>query len=126
MITSFEFHITALATATDCRWPPDSDATGWRIDFTVVTRHRIFVEQPRAQPFAAQEHVLDDVEVVGEREVLVHGLDAELRCVARIVDVDRPAFPVDLPMVGLIDAGDALRQHGLAGAVVAAQRGDLA
>ena len=38
MITNFEFHITALATATDWRCPPESDATGWRIDFTVVTR----------------------------------------------------------------------------------------
>src|ERR1700730_11451461 len=37
MITSLEFHITARATATDWRWPPDSDATGWRIDRTVVT-----------------------------------------------------------------------------------------
>ncbi len=37
MITSFAFAITALATATDCRWPPDSDATGWRIDLIVLT-----------------------------------------------------------------------------------------
>ena len=31
-ITSFEFHITARATATDWRWPPESEATGCRID----------------------------------------------------------------------------------------------
>jgi len=72
MITSFEFHITALATATDWRWPPESDATGWRTDLTVVTRrlaqrfaggplHAVFVEQPVADPLAAQEHVLHDV-----------------------------------------------------------------
>src|SRR5439155_1401231 len=36
--TSLEFHITAFATATDCRWPPESEPTGWRIDRTVVTR----------------------------------------------------------------------------------------
>ena len=36
-ITSFEFHITARATATDCRWPPESVATGWRIERIVVT-----------------------------------------------------------------------------------------
>ena len=36
-ITSLEFHITARATATDCRWPPESVATGWRIDLIVVT-----------------------------------------------------------------------------------------
>ena len=32
---------------------------------------------------AAQEHVLDDVEVVAEREILVHDLDAEPRGVLR-------------------------------------------
>jgi hypothetical protein len=37
MITSFAFASTAFATATDWRWPPESDATGWRIERTVVT-----------------------------------------------------------------------------------------
>ena len=37
MITSFVFQSTALAIATDWRWPPESDATGWRIERTVVT-----------------------------------------------------------------------------------------
>ena len=32
MITSLAFASTALATATDCRWPPDSEATGCRIE----------------------------------------------------------------------------------------------
>ena len=36
-ITSLEFHCTAFATATDCRWPPESVATGWRIELIVVT-----------------------------------------------------------------------------------------
>ena len=36
-MTSFEFHWTAFATATDCRWPPESVATGWRTDRIVVT-----------------------------------------------------------------------------------------
>src|SRR5581483_5046814 len=40
-ITSFEFHITALATATDWRCPPESVATVCRIDPIVVTR-RLF------------------------------------------------------------------------------------
>ena len=58
-ITSCEFHITALATATAWRWPPESDATGWRIERTVVTRrlgerlgrgalHAVLVEQAAA------------------------------------------------------------------------------
>ena len=37
MITSLASSITALATATACRWPPDSEPTGWRIERTVVT-----------------------------------------------------------------------------------------
>ena len=37
MITSLADCMTALATATDWRWPPDSDATGWRMERTVVT-----------------------------------------------------------------------------------------
>ena len=38
MTTSFALSITALATATACRCPPDSEPTGWRILRTVVTR----------------------------------------------------------------------------------------
>ena len=43
-ITSFEFHCTAFATATDCRWPPESVATGCRIDPIVVTASDFSVE----------------------------------------------------------------------------------
>ncbi len=32
MITSLASRITARATATDWRWPPDSDPTAWRTD----------------------------------------------------------------------------------------------
>ena len=41
--TTFEFHITALATATDWRWPPESEATGCRIERTEVTRRLLRV-----------------------------------------------------------------------------------
>src|SRR5437870_2321999 len=37
MTTSFEFQRTALAMATDWRWPPERDATGWRMERTVGT-----------------------------------------------------------------------------------------
>src|SRR6202020_3317028 len=37
MMTSLACDITAFATATDWRWPPDSEATGWRMERTVVT-----------------------------------------------------------------------------------------
>src|SRR5437899_10033401 len=36
-MTRREFHCTAFATATDWRWPPESEATGWRIERIVVT-----------------------------------------------------------------------------------------
>ena len=44
--------------------------------------------KPAASPLPAQEHVGDDVEVVGQREVLVHDLDAEPGRVAGAVDVN--------------------------------------
>src|SRR5215471_4953583 len=34
--------------------------------------HRVLVEQAAAQSFPAEEHVLDDVQVVGQRQILVH------------------------------------------------------
>src|SRR6201996_6802595 len=37
MITSWAFCMTALATATAWRWPPDSEPTGWRSERTVTT-----------------------------------------------------------------------------------------
>src|SRR5437879_13786842 len=40
--------------------------------------------------------------------------------------MDWISFPEDLSVVGLVDPGDALCEHGLPGAVVAAQRGHLA
>ena len=43
MITSFASSITALATATAWRWPPDSEPTGWRMLRTVVTRRSLSV-----------------------------------------------------------------------------------
>ena len=53
--------------------------------------HVGLVEQPGVAPLAAEEHVLDDVQVVAEREVLVDDLDAELAGVGRAVDRHRLA-----------------------------------
>ena len=97
-MTSLEFHCTALATATDCRWPPESEATGCRIERIVVTASdaerlgrallhaRLFQATEPVALLAAEVHVLDDVEVVAEREVLVDDLDPELGRVLRAVD----------------------------------------
>ena len=88
-ITSREFHITARATATDWRWPPERLATFWRIERIVVTDEalhrlgRLRLHLGLLQPaddvvrLAAEVHVLDDVEVVAEREILVDDLDPE-------------------------------------------------
>src|SRR5256885_1000186 len=87
--------------------------------------HAVLIEQSVAQALASQEHVLDDVEVVSQRQVLIDGLDAQARGVARVVDVDRMALPGDLAVVYLVDARDALGEHRLTGAVVSAQCGHL-
>ena len=110
-ITSCEFHITALATATDWRCPPESPATVWRTLRIVVTDrlaqrlaraslHLGLVERAqRLELLAAEEHVLDDVEVVRQREVLVDDLDAEVGGVARAVDAHLLAVVDDLAAV---------------------------
>ena len=110
-ITRREFHITARATATDCRWPPESVATGWRIEpnrrhreaFHRLGRlglhHGLLEPLEHVVGLAAEVHVLDDVEVVAEREILVDDLDPELRRVLRPVDVDHVAVEDDLAAV---------------------------
>ena len=136
-ITSLEFHWTALATATDCRWPPESVATGWRIDEIVVTASDFSVSAVffsiagssricQRLSLAAEVHVLDDVEVVAEREILVDDLDPEPRGVLRPVDVHLLALEQDLAAVGGMRAGDALDERRLARAVVADERHHLA
>jgi hypothetical protein len=75
---------------------------------------------------AAQEHVLRDVEVVGQGEVLVDELDAERRRIPRVVQRDRVALEAELAAVDGVDTRDALDEGRLARAVVADQRGHLA
>ena len=73
-ITSFAWRITARATATACRWPPDSDPTGWRTERTVTTDrsasvslglvlHRDLVQLKVLELLSAEEHILHDVEM---------------------------------------------------------------
>jgi hypothetical protein len=70
-------------------------------------------------------HVLDDVEVVAESEILVHNLDPELGRIFRAVDRHRRALEEDLAVVDRVDPGDALDQRRLPGAVVTDERHDL-
>src|SRR5581483_3724134 len=74
----------------------------------------------------AQVHVLDDVEVVREREILVDDLDPELRGLLRAVHGHRLAVEEELALVHRVDAGDALDERRLAGAVVADEGHHLA
>jgi hypothetical protein len=86
--------------------------------------HGVLVEQAVTDLLAAEEHVLDDVQVVGQREVLVDGLDPEFRGIVCVADADRAALPEDVSLVGLVCTRDALDQHRLARAVVTTERGD--
>ena len=69
---------------------------------------------------------MDHVEVVAECEVLVDDLDAERAGVLGAVQVHHVALEPDLAGVEGVDAGDALDQGALAGAVVTDEGGDLA
>ena len=79
----------------------------------------------RLELLAPEEHVLDDVEVVRQREVLVDDLDAEVgrRAVGPWMLTGLPVEE-DLAAVDAVDARHALDQRGLAGAVVADERHD--
>ena len=76
--------------------------------------------------FAAEEHVRDDVEVVGEGEILVDDLDAEVGGVARTVDVDLRPLEDCGAFVERKDADDAFDERRLARPVVTDERHDLA
>jgi len=124
--TTLEFHITGLlATATDWRCPPESEATGWRMERTVVTRRLLSVSAApapwnprRATPGGAapsQEHVLDDSRGCRQSEILIDGLDARLARVAGGADVHRASPRRRSPVVDLVDARRCKRvEHRLA------------
>jgi hypothetical protein len=82
--------------------------------------HVVLVEEEAANTLATEKHVLNDVEVVGQGQILVDGLDSQRRRVPWAADVDRPSLPEHLAFIRLMDAGDAFGQDRLAGAVVAA------
>jgi hypothetical protein len=86
--------------------------------------HRLLVEQEVPGLLPPEEHVLHDVEVVGEGEVLVHGLDAELGRVAGGVEALRLPLPEDLAGIRGVDARDDANHHRLSRPVVTDERGD--
>src|SRR5215469_14508825 len=88
--------------------------------------HRVLVEQAAPQTLPAKEHVLDDVQVVGQRQILVHGLDPKCGGVPGAPDVYRLPLEVHLTMVRLMHSRNAAGEHRLPGTVVTAQTGHLA
>src|SRR3712207_3264779 len=76
--------------------------------------------QPAAlRGLAAEDHVLQDGEVVGQHEVLVDHPDAGGDGVRRAAEVHRTAVDEDLPLVRAVLAVEGLHQRRLAGAVLA-------
>ncbi len=88
--------------------------------------HGRLVEDPAPGALTTEEHVGDDVEVVRQRQVLVHDLDPEPGGVAGPVDGDGLPLEEDLAVVEGIDADDPLDERRLAGAVVADEGHHLA
>jgi hypothetical protein len=81
--------------------------------------------RPPAVDLPAEVQVGRRVQVRGERQVLVHGLDAMRPGVERAAEAHRAALDEDLPRVGPDHPGQGLDQRALARAVVADQRYDL-
>ena len=78
---------------------------------------------PRVHP---QRDVLQHRHCLEKREVLENHADAEHPGGLGILHDGRGAIPDDLPFIGLHDAVDHLHEGGLAGAVLAEKRMDLA
>ena len=87
--------------------------------------HLGLVEREPGLHLATEEHVVHDVEVVAQREVLIDDLDPERVRVLRTVDRDRRALERHLAGVERVDASDALDQRALPGAVVPDEGGDF-
>ena len=85
-------------------------------------------EADRALDLVVEEDVLGDRQVRAERQLLVDDDDALRLAVAQVVEVHGLVLEDDLALVGAgrVDAGEHLHEGGLAGAVLAADRVDLA
>ena len=76
--------------------------------------------------FTAEEDVCADVEIVGERKVLIDRLDASAARLHRACELNRLAVEDDLTVFRRVDPGDAFDERRLARAVVAEQADHLA
>ena len=83
-------------------------------------------ERPAPGDLAAEEHVLDGIQVRRQGQILVYDLHPEVGGLVRRGDGDRLAVEEQLSGVDGEVAGERLDQSGLAGPVVADERDDLA
>jgi hypothetical protein len=76
--------------------------------------------------FPVEEEVVVNAQLVHERQVLEHRLDAVFACVLDGAEPDLLAVQVDPAVVRLVQPRQYLDECGLSGAVVADQTEDLA
>ena len=74
----------------------------------------------------AEDYIFSGGEHVHQLEVLVYHADAKIESISGRADDDRLSVNCDLALVGEIDAGEHIHKRGLAAAVFAQQRKDLA
>ena len=84
-----------------------------------------FRSGPSDAAVLAEHHVLGDGERLDQAEVLVHHADARLDRVARRVELHRQAVQCQRALVGSVEAGQAVGERRLAGAVLAEEGVDL-
>ena len=108
--------------ASGSTWKPNRSEISW-------TRRRASaqVDQPAAADgLVAEDHVLRDGEDRDEHEVLVDHADAGGHRVAGPGERHGRVVDEDLALVGVVQPVEDVHQRGLAGAVLAEQRVDLA
>ena len=86
------------------------------------------VDDPALGPLVAEEDVLRDREVRTESQLLMDDDDAAPLALAQVVELAQLAVEIDLAFVRAVrvDARQHLHEGGFAGAVLAADRVDLA
>src|SRR3990172_1329283 len=83
-------------------------------------------QSPASHQMSSQKNVFADTQLGNEHEFLVDDVDAELMSLVRGLDLNWPALPKHSPAVCLITTRNNLHECGLAGAVLADQRVNLA
>ena len=73
----------------------------------------------------SEEHVLDDIQVVTEGQILIHRRDTKVVGLSRRLDADLPALPEYLSGSCTPDTRHCLDQRRFAGPVVTDESGDL-